>query len=150
MNSDDIVKIQTQLLDVLPYWNHKIGKPFKQLFDNGISVDMYYAIRGIQNKGGSMTMSELAVWMNLSKQHTTKLVNKMVDLALLDRASDSADRRITNIIITEKAQVFVEEFLHNDAGCFKEMLQELEETERGDFSEALAVVMDILKKVSND
>ena len=37
------LEIQESLLKLLPMWNYQIAKPFKQLLDDGISLDMYFA-----------------------------------------------------------------------------------------------------------
>ena len=53
------------LLTLLPVWNYRIAKPFKQLLDEGISLEMYYCIRTLQWGGGILTMSELAEYTRM-------------------------------------------------------------------------------------
>ncbi len=41
----EIEQIQEESLGLLPQWNYRIIKPFKQLLDEGISLEMYYCIQ---------------------------------------------------------------------------------------------------------
>ena len=53
-------KTQELLLNLMPMWNYQIAKPFKQLLDEGVSLEMYYCIQMLRWQGGAMTMSQLA------------------------------------------------------------------------------------------
>ena len=37
-------QIQGELLDLLPPWKYRITKPFEQMLEEGISLEMYYCI----------------------------------------------------------------------------------------------------------
>ena len=53
-------KRQEELLALMPVWNYRIAKPFKQMLDEGVSLEMYYCIQTLRWYGGTLTMSELA------------------------------------------------------------------------------------------
>lgn len=109
-------KIQELLLGLMPWWNYQIAKPFKQLLDEGVSLEMYYCIQTLRWLGGTMTMSELANWTKMPKQQMTKMVNRLVEQEFVERIDDPQDRRIIKIQITDKALEYIDHFLKNTAG----------------------------------
>lgn len=139
----EIKKIQGTLLDVLPVWNYKIEKPFKQLLDEGVSLEMYYCIRILQWHG-SLTMSELASLVKMPKQQMTKMVNRLVEQEFAKRIYDPSDRRIIKIELTDNAQKYIDRFLTQDAECFQKLLEQMSETDRSDFMQAITTLMRIL------
>lgn len=143
----EIKKIQGTLLDVLPVWNYKIEKPFKKLLDEGVSLEMYYCIRILQWHG-SLTMSELANIVKMPKQQMTKMVNRLVEQEFAKRIYDPSDRRIIKIELTENAQKYIDRFLTQDAECFQKLLEQMSETDRSDFMQAISTLTRILYKDS--
>jgi DNA-binding MarR family transcriptional regulator len=55
----------------------------------------------------SMTMSELAKALMMTKPQLTHLVNSLVTLDLVERCPDDKDRRVINLALTEKGRVLV-------------------------------------------
>lgn len=143
----EIKQIQETLLALLPYWNYRIEKPFKQLLDSGISLEMYYCIETLRWFDGTLTMSELAHWIQMPKQQMTKIVNRLVEYEFVERIYDPADRRLIKIKITDKALTYIDHFLEQDAGCFRQLLGQMSREERGDFKKAIETMMRILTKL---
>lgn len=139
----EIKKIQETLLAVLPVWNHKIEKPFKQLLDDGVSLEMYYCIQTLQWYG-AQTMSELAHLVKMPKQQMTKMVNRLVEHGFAKRIYDPSDRRIIKIEITDSALAYIDQFLAQDAEYFQKLLEQMNETDRSDFMQAISTLMRIL------
>lgn len=144
-NHTEIKKIQEALLAVLPVWNYKIEKPFKQMLDEGVSLEMYYCIRTLRWRG-ALTMSELAHLVNMPKQQMTKLVNRLVEQDFAKRIYDPSDRRIIKIELTDNAMKYIDQFLAQDAECFQKLLEEMSESDRSDFMQAISTLMRILYK----
>lgn len=144
-NHTEIKKIQEAILAVLPVWNYKIEKPFKQMLDEGVSLEMYYCIRTLRWRG-ALTMSELAHLVKMPKQQMTKMVNRLVEQDFAKRIYDSSDRRIIKIELTDNAMKYIDQFLAHDAECFQKLLEEMSEAERSDFMQAISTLMRILYK----
>lgn len=143
----DLKKTQETLLSLLPMWNYRIAKPFKQLLDNGISIEMYYCIKTLQWYGKSMTMSELAKYTKISKQQATQIVNKLVEQGLVGRIYDSSNRRIINIKLTDKAIDYIEHFVEYDASCFKPLLEQMNKEDLTKFQNALEILVNVFSKL---
>lgn len=141
------LEIQESLLKLLPMWNYEIAKPFKQLLEEGISLEMYYCIRTLQWNGGYATMTEIAKWTKMPKQQTTKMVNRLVECGFVTRLDDPSDRRIIKIQLTEKATDFIDYFIEHDASCFRPLLEKMNEQELQDFSDALNKLTKIFSNI---
>lgn len=143
----EFTKIQEMLLTLLPLWNYRIAKPFKQLLDEGVSLEMYYCIRTLQWGGGTMTMSELAGYTKMQKQQMTQMVNRLVEQEFVTRIYDPSNRRIIKIRLTDKAADYIDHFLEHDAGCFRPFLEELDEKSIADFKKGLELLIDVFSRL---
>lgn len=141
------LKIQEMLLELLPQWNYKIAKPFKQLQDEGVSLEMYYCIKTLQWGGGMMTMSELGRYTTMPKQQMTKMVNRMVEQAFVERVYDSTDRRIIKIRLTDTAQNYLDHFVEHDASCFRSLLDSMSEEDVALFQKTLEQLLDVFSRL---
>lgn len=146
----DTKEMRKLLLDMLPAWNYWVTRPFKQLLDQGISLEMYYCIQTLLYLNRPMTMSELGEYMRIPKQQMTKLINQLVDRSFVERQYDPGDRRIIKIVTTESATEYIEHFLNEDASCFRELLDKLGDEDSKKFSLALQMVLDIFIKLRTD
>lgn len=141
------LEIQENLLSLMPVWNYQIAKPFKQLLDEGISLEMYYCIRTLQWNGGCATMTEIAKWAKMPKQQMTKLVNRLVQCGFVKRFDDPSDRRIVKIQLTDKATEFIDYFIEHDASCFRPLLEKMSSSDLQKFSDALKQLIQVFHNI---
>lgn len=146
----DYLKIQEMLLELLPQWNYKIAKPFKQLQDEGISLEMYYCIKTLQWGGGIMTMSELGKHTKMPKQQMTKMVNRLVEQEFVERVYDPSDRRIIKIQLTDAAQNYLDHFIEHDASCFRPLLDMMSPEDIDIFQRSLEQLLDVFSRLPCD
>ncbi|HIS68758.1 MAG TPA: winged helix DNA-binding protein [Candidatus Gallacutalibacter stercoravium] len=142
-------KIQELLLNLLPVWNYQIAKPFKQLLDEGVSLEMYYCIQTLRWGGGTMTMSELAHYTRMPKQQMTKMVNRLVEQEFVERVYDPQNRRIIKIRLTDRALEYINHFLENEAS-FHGFLSQLNQEDKDKFQQALEMLFEVFVKVPID
>lgn len=141
--------IQEKLLSLMPVWNYQIAKPFKQLLDEGISLEMYYCIKTLEWAGGEATMSEIAGWTKMPKQQMTKMVNRLVEQNFVTRSDDPADRRIVKIQLTDKATNFIDYFMEHDASCFRPFLDQMGQKDLDEFGNALDKLIQVFLRMPN-
>ncbi len=67
----------------------------------GLTFPHFFAI-SILNSQGSLTMKELASFLNLSFGTTTALIDKLVASGLVERRRSRKDRRIVKVSLSEK------------------------------------------------
>ena len=142
-------KAQELLLNLMPMWNYQIAKPFKQLLDDGVSLEMYYCVQMLRWQGGAMTMSQLARQTKMPKQQMTKLVNRLVEQGLVSRNDDPSDRRVINIRLTEAGLDYVDHFLENE-GSFSDFFGRLDEEQSRKFCKALELMSEVFLQTFAD
>ncbi|HIQ58797.1 MAG TPA: winged helix DNA-binding protein [Candidatus Merdivicinus intestinavium] len=143
----EIRRMEEVLLGVLPWWNYRLAKPFKELLDEGVSLEMYYCIQILRCVGKPITMSELAQFARMPKQQMTKMVNRLVEPGFVERVYDPSDRRVIRIRLTEKASSYIDQFLDQNAGYFRKFLEQIEEGEREEFMKAVEILLRVLPKL---
>ncbi|MFR8087499.1 MAG: MarR family winged helix-turn-helix transcriptional regulator [Lachnospirales bacterium] len=142
--NEDIRHLQEELLALMPVWNYRIAKPFKQMLDEGVSLEMYYCIQTLRWYGGTLTMSELARYVRMPKHQMTKMADRLIAHEFVKRVYDVDDRRVIRLQITEKALAYIDHFLDEDAGCFRKLFENMTEENRVRFQEAMKAMIDIL------
>ena len=142
--NEDIRHLQEELLALMPVWNYRIAKPFKQMLDEGVSLEMYYCIQTLRWYGGTLTMSELARYVRMPKHQMTKMADRLIAHEFVKRVYDVDDRRVIRLQITEKALAYIDHFLDEDAGCFRKLFENMTEENRDRFQEAMKAMIDIL------
>lgn len=142
----DKTEIQELLFAVVPLWNYKVMKPFKQSLETGTSMDMYYCIQILRLHEKSMKMNEIASQMNMSKQQTTKLIDNMVEHKLVERVYDEKDRRVINIQATKYSKQYIDYFLKEKVSCFDTLLLDMNEEDKIHFKNILQELFMLLMK----
>jgi hypothetical protein len=74
----------------------------------------------------------------------THLIDKLVDLGIVERQTNIADRRMTNILLTAEGEAFFEEHDSNIKNAIKETLSYLIDEELEGLSDSLRKLSDIL------
>ncbi|MDD2553315.1 MAG: MarR family transcriptional regulator [Desulfotomaculaceae bacterium] len=117
----------------------KFFRPLEQKTRSHLSHVQHFAVSTLYRKG-SLSMSELAQEMQISKQQLTPIVNKLVHQSLLVKKADEYDRRIVRIEVTEQGRNMLREI-------FAEMRIELMDKLRLLSDEELAELDHMLKRV---
>jgi DNA-binding MarR family transcriptional regulator len=68
----------------------------------------YHVLRMLETKG-PLPMSAIGRHLAVAKQNMTKLIDKLINQGLVERRNDPKDRRVVNIVITEKGTVSLKE-----------------------------------------
>lgn len=144
------IRIQETLLELLPQWNDNIVKPFKKALDEGVSLEMYYCIQRLKWLGGAATMTELSRISRIPKHQMTKLVNNLVEYKFVERVSDSSDRRIVRIELTEDGRCYVDYFLNENAKYFQDLIEQIDKEDREVFHQSLNNILSTLCKLNSD
>lgn len=105
MNDADIDHILEDLFAVLPIFHRKLLK----MNLGGVTGDLtrlHVGIMGMLSKG-SMTASELAKLTVVRRPEMTRLIDQLVKEGIAQRQTDSRDRRVINIALTEHGRVLL-------------------------------------------
>jgi DNA-binding MarR family transcriptional regulator len=112
MKEVDIHEVAKSLFILLPTINRKLIRPMEQHVKHKLSP-MQMNTLFILNEKESITMTELAKEMNVSKQQLTPIIDKLIESYLVCREYNANDRRIVKIRITSAGGDFLE-YIHKD------------------------------------
>lgn len=94
-----IQKIAGGIMELVYLIKNKLSRPFDHKAKHIISPMQFFAIF-ILNTHGSLTTKDLAVFLSMSKQQLTPIVNKLSSQGLIERHSDPNDKRKIKLGIT--------------------------------------------------
>jgi DNA-binding MarR family transcriptional regulator len=92
-------------------------------------------------------MSELAHKLNISKPNLTPAVNQLVELGLVYRAIDDADRRIVHLNLTDQGQNALSDISGQLADYLTQRISRLRLKERGDFFKCINKLTELIEKL---
>lgn len=139
-------ELTANLLTVLPYWHYKIERPFKQAHKSSMSLETYYALQMLRERG-PITMSEFAHFMKSTKQQATRTINALIDYKFVERLYDEHDRRIIKVRITDVAIRFMEENVCLHSEMTKSVKSNLSQEEVQRLNQAVKILLELLPKL---
>ena len=106
-----------------------------------------HSVLAILEKKHSASMSEIGKELFMPKPNATALVDKLVDVRMVERISDSSDRRIVRIKITEFGKESIDKARILLVENIKSKLKLLSENDLDRLSDSLKVVKEVIQKI---
>ncbi|MFA6303617.1 MAG: MarR family transcriptional regulator [Legionella sp.] len=138
--SKKIILALRKMMQQMDYHSRRLNKCY------GLTVPQIICLYEIYEKG-AMTISILSKQIFLSMSTLVGIIDRLEEKGLVTRKRDMKDRRIIFLDITDKGTEFVISspyLLHNR---LQENLQALEESEQAKLSEAVELLVNILKDI---
>jgi DNA-binding MarR family transcriptional regulator len=133
--------IAENLMSIHPLLYKSISKPMRR--NTSITPGGMYVL-GSLKRNGILSMSDIGKCLSMPKPHVTTIVDKLIEEGYVERQHDPKDRRIINILITEKGSKDFEEIKLNVSENLKEKLRLLNEEEQELLSVSSKNVKEIL------
>lgn len=108
---------------------------------------LHFEIMRLVNAEGTLHIAEIGERLQVARAQMTHLIDKLVELEMVERQTDSADRRVTNIVLTDKGNTFLEEHGGNIWKATKDFVSGLTDEELADLSASLERLRDILSRL---
>lgn len=134
------------ILEILPLWNNKIVKPFRQSLQGKLSLELYYCMQ-LLRKYDPLTMTETARHLNMTKQSATKVVDKLCQIRFIERIPDINDRRIILIRTTDIGREYIDKHYCQDSSFFECIRQGLNQQEMAEMNQAIETLLRLLPKL---
>lgn len=136
-----------QLVTFMLLINEKITKQMVNIHKNVLTTSQFLVIATIKNYG-CMTMSALAVRINIQKQQATKIVNQLVEMGYLCRKPHQKDRRIVHVDLTDKGNEFMYVYFIESMKNVSMHFATLDEREMAELQAAIEAFNRIMPHVS--
>ncbi|GAI42482.1 unnamed protein product, partial [marine sediment metagenome] len=117
---------------------------------DSINVDispLHFEIMRLLKEDGTLHITEIGERLQVARAQMTHLIDKLVELEMVERQADSADRRVTNIVLTSKGNAFLKEHGGNIWKATKEVLSGLTDEELADLTDSLEKLRDVLSRL---
>lgn len=101
----------------------------------------------LRKKKGPLKITEIGERLLVARAQMTRLIDKLVEEKMVERQADSADRRVTNIVLTAKGSAFLEEHGGNIRKAAEKTLASLSDEELAELSASLEKLREILSRL---
>jgi DNA-binding MarR family transcriptional regulator len=150
MESDILGKVAVDLLSVPPlifrFLRRKLIRTTLADIDTDIRLP-HFEIMMVLREEGTRHVAELGERLQIAKAQMTHLIDKLVELNLVEREMDAADRRTLNIALTERGKTLLEEHENCMINAVRENMSSLTDKELRVLSDSLRNLKDTLFKL---
>lgn len=133
--------IADNLISIHPLLYKSISRPLKD--QTSITPGGMFVL-GSLKRNGTQSMSDIGKCLSMPKPHVTVIVDRLIEEGLVERQSDPGDRRIVNILLTEKGFEVFENIKQEISENLKIKLSKLSDEEQVILAEASQKVRKIL------
>ena len=150
MRSDILDRIAADLLSVPPLIFRGIRRKLLKTALVNIDVDispLHFEIMKLLKEAGTLHIAEIGERLRIARAQMTHLIDKLVDLGIVERQIDTADRRMINIMLTGKGKTTIEEHDSSLRKAIRETLSCLTDKELAGLSDSLEKLRDILSRL---
>lgn len=141
MTKSKIDLIADNLMSIHPLLFKSISKPLRN--QTSITPGGMFVLGSLKRRG-TQSMSDIGKCLSMPKPHVTVIVDKLIEEGYVERQSDPKDRRIINILLTEKGSADFESIKLAVSETLKIKLSELTDEEQEILVNASQQVKDIL------
>ena len=150
MRNDVLRRVAVDLLSIPSLTFRGIRRKLIKTTLADIDVDitpLHFEIIGLLNEEGTMHVAEIGRSLQIAKAQMTQLIDKLVALNIVEKKVDVADRRTTNITLTDRGRTVLKEQNNRLMSAIRETMSCLTDEELEDLSVSLSKVRDILSKL---
>lgn len=141
MTKSKIDDIADNLMSIHPLLFKSISKPMRN--QTSITPGGMFVL-GSLKRNGILSMSDIGKCLAMPKPHVSVIVDKLIEEGYVERQSDPKDRRIVNILLTEKGLTDFEKIKLEVSETLKIKLSSLNDEEQDILAVATQQVKDIL------
>jgi DNA-binding MarR family transcriptional regulator len=150
MRNDISGRVAVDLLSIPPLIFRIIRRKLivNTLADIDVDIKLpHFEIMKVLEEEGTLHVAEIGEKLQIAKAQMTHLIDKLVDLSMVERNIDTADRRTINVALTDKGKTFLEIHENNIVNAVREYISCLEDDELEALSNSLRVLRDTLLKL---
>ena len=150
MKSNTLDKVVEDLFSIPPLIIRGIRRKLLKTAFANIDADispLHFEIMKLLNEAGTLHIAEIGERLHIARPQMTHLIDKLVDLGITERQTDTTDRRMINIVLTHKGKTTIEEHDSSIRKAIRETLSSLRDEELEDLSASLRKLQGIFSKL---
>lgn len=149
MDEVKLEQIVRNFITIIPLFKKKLLHDNCK-FDKGNLNHSHFQILAVLKKEGQQPISEVAKKLFISTPNMTKLLNKLIDEDMIERIPDEKDRRVININLTEKGNIFLENKFLEFESSLKNKFSPLSQDKLNKLNDSLITLKEVLNGISSD
>ena len=122
----------------------RTSRRLRQEAGTGLSPTLTAALATIDNHG-PLTPSELAMRERVQRPTATRLIARLEELGVLQRAADPTDRRSSLLSVTPEGHALIEEMRGRKTAYLAHRIEKLDAEERATLDRAAAILERLLE-----
>ncbi|GAL17680.1 transcriptional regulator MarR family [Vibrio maritimus] len=123
--------------------NHASKEFDKRLKDNGLTLALWPTLMCLWEKEG-VTQREIAQMSKVESSTTTRTLDKLETLGLVERKPDPESRRSFRIYLTDEGKALKDKVIHLPVEVNRELLEDLDSAEQATLISLLQKLVDKL------
>jgi DNA-binding MarR family transcriptional regulator len=150
MRKKELDEVIGNLLSLTPLVRRSIHRKLLKVAFTRVEADVgmpHLEIMKTLEMEGTRHIAEIGESLQIPKPQMTHLIDRLEKLDIVQRQPDTSDRRITNVVLTDRGRTIVQEIDENLYASISETLACLSDTELRDLSLSLKKLGDLLKKL---
>ena len=150
MSSKILDSVTEDLLSIPPVIFREIRRKLLRTALTNMDMDILPVHIGIMkqlDKAGTLHVAEIGERLQIARPQMTHLLDKLADLKIVERHTDKTDRRMINIVLTDKGRTTLEEHDSSIKKAMREALSGFTDKELDDLSDSLRKLRDLLSKL---
>jgi DNA-binding MarR family transcriptional regulator len=147
MREEKLARVSEEVLSISPLIFRTIRKKvtLTQLTNPESNITpLHFEIMKVLEDEGTLHVSEIGERLQITRAAMTKLIDKMVAMSIVERKTNSRDRRQIDITLTDPARMILAENKSKISGAFQKMLSSLTEAELDNLSLSFRTLRDLL------
>jgi len=150
MKNNTLNRVAEELFSILPLIGRSIRRKLLKTALTSFNKDIappHFEIMKLLQEAGTLHIAEIAERLQIAGPQMTHLIDKLVDLDIVERQTGTADRRTINITLTSKGKTTLEEHNSRLRNAIRKTLSRLTGEELEDLSASLRKLRDIFLKL---
>ena len=149
MNKEENIKVICEaFIKLHPLMVSQFVKPMEGKERMLLPPGHFHLLHTIYRSGKpSVSMTELALATCVNKSNLTAMVDRLCSEGFLERCSDENDRRIINVVLTEKSHIMMKNKKREMLEMITQRLHSLDEADLTDLKTSMTNVLEILNKL---
>jgi len=150
MKNNILDNVAEDLFSTLPLIDRSIRRKLLKMALISISEDItppHFEIMKLLDETGTLHVAEIGERLWIARPQMTYLIDKLVALDIVERQTNTEDRRMLNITLTDKGKTIFREHDSYIKNATKEVLSCLTDKDLQDLSASLRKLKDIFSKL---
>ncbi len=150
MKNSILDRVAEDLFSTLPLIGRSIRKKLLKTALTSFKEDIeppHFEIMKLLEEAGTLHVCEIGERLQIARPQMTHLIDKLVDLDIVERQTDAEDRRMIDVMLTNNGKTILEEHDSDIRNATRETLAGLTDEELRELSASLRKLRDIFLKL---